>query len=59
MPEPRYILIDTETGKQAGISTDELQRVLWSIELGKSPGEGAYFEELKRPRPSNYTVPQV
>ena len=59
MPEPRYLIIDTETGEAASLSTDELQRVLWSIELGRSPGEGAYFEEPQRPRPPNHTVPQM
>ena len=43
MPEPRHLIIDTETGRQVEMTTDELQALVWRMEL-QQPLDGAYFE---------------
>lgn len=44
MTEPRFLLIDTDTGKRVALTTDEVQAALFRIEL-QQPGDGAYFEK--------------
>ena len=46
MTEPRYLIIDTETGRRVKITTDELQALVWRIEL-QQPLDGAYFERAQ------------
>ena len=43
MAEPRYLIIDTETGRRVEITTDELQVLVWRMEL-QQPLDGAFFE---------------
>ena len=43
MTEPRYLLIDTDTGRRVEITTNELQALIWRMEL-QQPLDGAYFE---------------
>ena len=33
MTEPRYLLIDTDTGRRVEITTNELQALIWRMEL--------------------------
>lgn len=42
MAEPRYLIIDTETGRRVEITTDELQALVWRMEL-QQPIDGAFF----------------
>lgn len=46
MAEPRYLIIDTETGRRVEITTDQLQALIWRMEL-QQPLDGAYFESKK------------
>ncbi len=46
MAEPRYLIIDTETGRRVEITTDELQALVWRMEL-QQPLYGAFFESKK------------
>ena len=46
MPEPRYLIIDTETGRRVEITTDELQALVWRMEL-QQPLDGDYFESSR------------
>ena len=46
MPEPRYLIIDTETGRRVEITTDELQALVWRMDT-QQPLNGAYFESKK------------
>ena len=46
MTEPRYLLIDTDTGRRVEITTNELQALIWRMEL-QQPLDGAYFESSR------------
>ncbi len=43
MPEPRYLLIDTEMGRRVEITTGEFQALIWRMEL-QQPLDEAFFE---------------
>lgn len=43
MDEPRYLLVDTKSGKEVKITTDELQALIWRMEI-QQPLDEAYFE---------------
>ena len=43
MTEPRYLLIDTDTGRRVEITTNELQALIWRMEL-QQPFDGDFFE---------------
>lgn len=57
MTEPRYLLIDTDTGRRVAITTNELQALIWRMEL-QQPLDGAYFEreQLKDEYPKEIQV---
>ena len=45
MKEPRYALIDNQTGKRVAIfTTDEVQVAFFRLELSIQPQDGAYSE---------------
>ena len=46
MDEPRYLLIDTDTGRRVEITTNELQALIWRMEL-QQPLDGAFFGSKK------------
>ena len=54
MAEPRHLIIDTETGRRVEITTDELQALVWRMEL-QQPLDGAYFES-KTERTASETI---
>ena len=60
MSEPRYVLIDVQTGNKVQITTAELQSLFWRMELQQPLGE-AYFEypPKRNPDRAECVVPRV
>ena len=50
----RYLLVDTETGRQVEMTTNELQALVWRMEL-QQPLDEAFFES-KTERKTNETI---
>lgn len=47
MDEPRYVLIDTQTNRRIGITTAELQQLLWCFKFSQ-PLDEAYTDYAAR-----------
>ena len=61
MTEPSYLLIDTDTGRRVEITTNELQALIWRMDL-QQPLDGAYFERAQydpKTTTTNRTLPNL
>ena len=60
MSEPRYVLIDVQTGNKVQITTAELQTLFWRMEL-QQPLNEAYIEYQQKgnQRRTEHSLPLV